>query len=98
MEDMTDDDVVELGSFCEALRLHPSFNVLIKQFEMNIVEHMMSTAPHETKKRDGIYAQCTGFRDFLSHMDAIALQKHKILDAQKPAVSEDDPQAEEQID
>lgn len=90
MEDLTDDQVIALGSFCRSTRLHSQFNVLLKQFEVQIVQHMMSTDAHETKKREGIYATMVGVRDFLAHMDAVALEAEKLTTPQKQEPSEYD--------
>lgn len=91
MENLSEDQIIELGNFCEALRLHPQFNALLKSFELQIVDHMMSTEPHEAKKREGIYASCLGVRDFQAHMNAFVEAKEKIFAKQKPEPSEFDP-------
>lgn len=91
MEDLSEDEIIELGNFCEALRLHPQWNALIKTFELQIVDHMMSTEPHESKKREGVYASCLGVRDLISHMKVFVETKQKILDQQQPKPSEDVP-------
>ena len=96
---MTDDEIVALGQYCANLRTSHNFNVLIKQFEEQIVQHMLHTEPHETKKREGIYASFLGVRDFLGNMDAIMDEAAKILKPQQEAaVSEFDPLAEEDIE
>jgi len=95
MEDLTDDQTIELGRFCEALKLHPQFNVLIKQFELQIVHGICATEPHEQKKREGIYASFCGVRDLLAHMDTVAMQAVKLTTPEAPAVSEFDPQTED---
>lgn len=98
MEDLTDDQIIELGSFCKYARLHPQFNVLIKEFEKQIVQHMMSTDAHETKKREGIYAEMVGVRSFLAHMDAVTFQAEKLTTPPEAEVSEYDPQPAMDID
>jgi hypothetical protein len=98
MEDLSDDELLEIGNFCEALRLHPQFTALLKSFELQIVHNMMSTEPHESKKREGVYASCLGVRDFQAHMNAFVQAKDKLVEKQKPEPSEYDAQQQEDID
>ena len=67
---MTDDEIVALGQFCETVRSPFSWRVLVETFEKQVFDHMMGTEPHEQKKREGIWAQYQGAKDFLAHMDA----------------------------
>ena len=62
------------------------------------MNHMMSTEPHESKKREGIYASCLGVRDLQAHMNAFVEAKEKLVKIQQPAVSEYDPQQPDDID
>jgi hypothetical protein len=96
---VTDDEIVALGQYCANLRTSHQFTTLVDQFEKQIVSHMLSTEPHETKKREGIYASFLGVRDFLGNMDAIVNEAAKILEPQqKAAASEFAPQAEEDFE
>jgi hypothetical protein len=52
---MTDDEIVALGSFCETLMCHPAWAVVVEQFEQHCFQQIMTTEPHEQKKREGIY-------------------------------------------
>lgn len=87
--------MLELGRYCAQLKSSPHFQVLVQQFELQIVNHMLHTEPHETKKREGIYASALGVRDFLGNMEAIIAQAVEITDKQKPAPSEYDAQEPE---
>ena len=95
---MTDDEIISLGDYCVSLREHPHFNTLIRQFELQTVTHFMSTEAHEAKKREGIYASLSGFRDFLGQMNAIVDEAAAIVNRNKPAPSEFDAQTTEDID
>lgn len=92
---MTEDEIVSLGNYCETLRHNPQFKVLLDQFELQIVQHMLTTEPHEQKKREGIYASFLGVRDFLGHMDALITEKKKLTEPQIDALSEYDAQVED---
>ena len=95
---MTDDEIISLGDYCVSLREHPHFITLIRQFELQTVTHFLSTDTHETKKREGIYASLSGFRDFLGNMNAIVEEAANIVAKNKPAPSEYDAQTTEDID
>ncbi len=87
---MTDEEIVELGHYCSSLLEQPSFIVLQKQFELQTVNHFLNTEPHESKKREGIYASFSGVRDFLGNMRAIIDEAQKIIAKDQPALSEFD--------
>jgi hypothetical protein len=77
---LTDDDIIMLGTYCEGLLREELFNVLVKQFELNCFDHMMSSAAHETKKREGVFATYQGLKDFLGLMITVVAQKNKLTE------------------
>jgi hypothetical protein len=95
---LTDDEIISLGDYCVSLREHPHFVTLIRQFELQTVTHFMSTEAHEQKKREGIYASLSGFRDFLGQMNAIVDAAANIVAKNKPAPSEFDAPIQDEID
>ena len=95
---MTNDEIISLGDFAVALREHPHFITLIKQFELQKVAHFLGTDDHESKKREGIYASLSGFRDFLGNMNAIIDEAAQIVAQNKPAPSEYDAPIQDEID
>jgi hypothetical protein len=95
---VTDDEIVALGDYCVSLREHPHFITLIQQFELQTVTHFMSTEAHEAKKREGIYASLSGFRDFLGQMSAIVDEASAIVSRNKPQPSEYDAPVQDDID
>lgn len=95
---MTDDEIISLGDYCVSLREHPHFITLIHQFELQTVTHFLTTDTHESKKREGIYASLSGFRDFLGNMNAIVEEAAAIVAKNKPAPSEYDAQIQDEID
>lgn len=88
---MTDDELIELGLYCEDLLSQEHFNVLARQFDLQCFEHMMGTEAHETKKRESIFATRTGLRDFLGHLRAVVDQKDEILKRYEAPSDEDAP-------
>lgn len=95
---MTEEQIVSLGDFCAYLKANEHFKSLVDQFEKQIVNHMLQTEPHETKKREGVYASFVGVRDFLGNMDAIIYEAAEIKGRDKPAPSEDDAPIHEDLD
>lgn len=96
---LTEDQIVALGDFCETLREAPDFQEIVSQFEQQIVGHMLATEPHELKKREGYYASLMGVREFLGHIAAIKNQRDQIITRNNaPSVSEDAPIPQEEFD
>jgi hypothetical protein len=87
---VTDEELVSLGDYCVELRSHEHFQELQRQFELQTVTHFLNTESHETKKREGIYASLSGFRDFLGNMNAIIDEAAAIVAKDKPEPSEYD--------
>lgn len=90
--DLTEDETVALGTYCEALMQDASFNTLARYFELSIYQSFMSTGPLETQKREKLYAEHNGVHNFLSMMKALVMEKDKILN---PALSPEDDDAQE---
>lgn len=61
----TQQEILELGEYCETLMRQDFFNQLCAEFEDQTVRHMLQTLPHETEKREDIYASMRGHQDFL---------------------------------
>lgn len=87
---MTNDEILALGDYCANLKAQENFKLLVKQFELQSFDHFLTTEPHESKKREGIYASFSGVRDFIGNMTAIIDEAQKIIDENKPAPSEYD--------
>lgn len=87
--DLTDDEIIAVGSFCETVTQQQAWRVLTDTFEQQIFQHMMCTEAQEQKKREGIYASFSGVRDFIAHINALIVQKNKLTAPPEP--SEDAP-------
>lgn len=96
---MTEDEIVELGDYCQQVMSDYRWKSILEQFETQIVHHMLTTEPHETKKREGIYAASRGVQDLLGHMATLVQQALTIKEPQEQkAASEFDPLPNEEID
>lgn len=89
LDDLSPDEIITLGSFCETIQSSPAWQMLRAMYEQQQFRHMMSTEAHEQKRREGIYASCSGFMDFIAHMNLFITTKDKLLE--QPAPSEDVP-------
>jgi hypothetical protein len=86
---LTNDEIIALGIFCEELANSGLFQMLCEQYEKNCFQHLMTTQPHETKKREGIFASYVGVKDFLGLMTSIAELKTKLTEPSQDAQDED---------
>lgn len=82
---MTEEQIVVLGMYAENLMNEDNFNVLVQQFDQQCFLHWSSSEAHETKKREGIFAQRAGLFDFLAHMKAVIDEKTAIMERQAPS-------------
>lgn len=77
--------VVQMGNYCEALLKHDCFNALYDEFRMERVGLMLGSEPHETKKREAIYAEMNALGQFLTLMKTYVDQRNKIIEATETA-------------
>jgi hypothetical protein len=69
---LNDDTVMTLGGFCKELLGDERFKALIQLLGQQLAADMLTTAPHEAKKREGIYAAYSGFTEFTDLMSKFA--------------------------
>lgn len=62
------------------------FNEMWLEFEREQVAHLLSTEPHEAKKREGVYAQLNGARNFMLHIAGYAKALDALADKHKPTI------------
>lgn len=86
---MNPDQIVALGTYCEALMRDDAFNMLCEMHKQQLVQGMLSTQPHEAKRREGIYAEVWGLHNFLALMKGF-------VDARDAILTEAAEQTEEQ--
>lgn len=63
-------EIVEVGQYCELLMHNDIFNQLCAEFEDDTIRHMLQTAPADAAKREQIYASMRGQQDFLGLLAA----------------------------
>jgi hypothetical protein len=81
----TTDEIVALGEYCEQLIRDDSFDTLCKEFQLRNAADIMRTEPHETKKREGIYAANRGYDDFIGLMRAYISARDQIIKSDEDA-------------
>lgn len=94
---MTNQEIVELGQYCEDLMNQDYFVKLVGLFETQTIQHMLGTKPEETQKREAVYASFSGVRDFIGLLQTYKDAKDEII-TRDNAPSEDTPDAQEEID
>lgn len=80
---MTEDEVIVLGQYCENLKQQENFTTLVKQFETQTIEFLLTTKPEDKEKREQIYASMNGVRDLLGLMDFYINTKNEIIEKQE---------------
>ncbi len=83
-----DERVVALGNYCERLLADESFNELYGEFKRDRVDWMIGSAPHETKKREGIYAEMNALNEFCSLMKSYIGKRDAIINP-PPSIADD---------
>jgi len=91
---MTEQQIVALGYYCETLMRDDAFNFLCELYRDNGFKAMMATAPHEVKKREGIYAEVWSLQNFVAMMAGFVEQKNSILEDAEPVSQDDDKETE----
>lgn len=84
-------EICELGEYAEQLLRQEYFNAFCEEFEQKSVEYMLQTQPHETKKREAIYASLQGKRQLIELMLAyVAAREEIIKKSEQPTDAADD--------
>jgi hypothetical protein len=88
---MTDQEILVTGELCEALLASTHFTTILGQYELTIAADVLSTSPHEAKKREHLYATLWGARGLLEYMKLNAASAAQIkADYNKPPVTTDE--------
>lgn len=88
---MNDNEILVTGELCEALLASNHFSIILAQYELTIAADLLATAPHEARKREGLYATLWGARGLLSYMKLNAEAASKIKsDFNKTPVTTDE--------
>lgn len=86
---MNEDEVISLGQYCESLLTQEHFTTLVKQFETQTIEHLLTTRAEEKQRREDIFQSMSGVRDFLGLMRFFVNKKDELIEAQEKELSED---------
>lgn len=90
---MTDDQIVELGVFCQSTLVHDHFNEVWRLFEQQTTANFLSTKPEQAAEREAIYAKLNGARELLGFMHSIVLRAEELTAAAQPTTDlQDDPE------
>lgn len=87
---MTENELITLGEYCERLLGEDNFNVLVKQYETQTIEHLLSTKPDEKERRENLYASMSGVRDFLGLMKFFVQEKDLLIEPNEAPSDEPD--------
>lgn len=85
-----DEDVVALGDYCEKVLEAPHFNSLFDEFKSDRFNMMLSTKPHETKMREGIYAEMNALGEFLALMKSYVDKRNDLIEPNQSIASDSD--------
>jgi hypothetical protein len=94
---LTEDELVTLGIFCEALLQHEHWQRLVSVFEHQQFASFMGTDAKSVKEREHIYAQFSGVQAFLGTLADLVKLKAQIEQRNAPS-SEDDDVLTQEID
>ena len=92
---MTEDEIIDLGIYCEALLSEPRFATIVEEFEKASFQHFRTTLDPHKAEREFIFATMRGLQNFLSHMAAIVEQKNEITNERNPEPSTEDAPEED---
>lgn len=74
------DDIMRLGDFCETLLTSPDFQFICAYHEQQAVGELLGTEPHETKRREAVYARILAHREFLLQLKSLVEQRDAARD------------------
>jgi hypothetical protein len=89
--DLSDDEKVVLGQFCDSILTADAFAFITNLYETSTVQQLLTTKPQDRGKRDDLYFRIQGVRDFLALMAQLVNEKDRLLDnSPKPSAEDDD--------
>jgi hypothetical protein len=95
---MNDNEVMELGGYCETLLSSPSFQHIAMRFEQELVDEILVNKPDDQTQRDRI-SRVQGFREFLAYIGRAVQRRSEIVTASDtPPDHSDDPSVHDIFD
>lgn len=87
---LTDDEKIALGDFCEMVLNDDRFSFITQQYETSTVQSLLMTKPQDRERRDELYFAVRGVKDLLGLMADLAREKNRLITPETPQLSEDD--------
>lgn len=87
--DLTNDEVLTLGAYCDALMNDEHFNTLARLAEVSAFQAFANTAANDKDGRERAYAEFNGFRNFLEQMRALVEMRKELLEEPTPSSDDD---------
>lgn len=95
---MNDNEVMELGGYCETLLSSPSFQHIAMRFEQELVDEILINKPDDQTQRDRI-SRVQGFREFITFLGLTVQRQSELYGAaDKPPDHSDDPSVHDIFD
>ena len=88
---MTDQEIVDLGTYAEELMGTHEFCVLVSLFETQTTQHILNTTASEKDVREQAHADYRGLKAFLGVITSVVERKNRII-AVNEAPSDDVPE------
>lgn len=86
---MTNEEIMELGSFAGHVLLSPYFETLTQAFETDCLNRFLQSKAADTVEREHVYNQLTGVREFLGFLTDFAAQGKKLAEKYETVKEED---------
>lgn len=88
--ELSDDDRVALGNYCEDLLQQRSFNEIVQCYELSTTQALLSTAPQERDIRERHYHELKGVSGLLSMMIEFVKIKDQLINPPPSAEADAD--------
>ena len=87
---LSNDDTMTLGDYCENLFGEEAFNTLVRHAEQSAFQSFQNTPPNDKSGREQAYFELNGLRNFLGMMEAIMNRRDEILQEIEASLSSSD--------
>jgi predicted ATPase len=89
---INDEMIGLLGQFSKELLGDHRFKAMVELFNQQMAADMLNTAPHEHKKREGVYAAYQGFSEFTKLVQQFSDAFDSIYTEQQSSTDTDEDQ------
>lgn len=84
-----DSEVVALGEFAKAFLTNETFNTIYKEYTDLMLNSIITSEPHELKKREFEYAKAQAIIGFVNHLTGYAVAAENIIQQSTEQSDED---------